>query len=278
MYLKLIRYSSETVMSTDEKVKKKRGRKPKSETGAKAYDSKVSADASMSATVNLPQIINIKKQAGSAKDATEDECNFEESFCEYDPNMLVPHAYNREDKFSATPSHFEISDKADAVQKKTEKKNAWPTKTNKYCMWCCHPFTNTPIGIPIKFTKNTFFCTGNFCSFECAVAQNYECTDLNVNVWERFNLLNLMAIKNGAANPVLCAKPKSCLQIFGGNEDIDSFRKNNTNIVYYTHSYPMVSALDQVEELGDCFSTANTESFTIQKDQKSKQTTIQQFY
>tara|TARA_B100000405_G_scaffold291080_1_gene241581 strand:- start:625 stop:1419 length:795 start_codon:yes stop_codon:yes gene_type:complete len=264
-------------MPSDEKiVKKKRGRKPKSEVEAanKLSDASMSADVNL----NLPQIINIKKQMASSNDKAEDECNFEESFCEYDPNMLVPHAYNKEDKFLATPSHFEISDKVDSAKKKTEQQNAWPTKTNKYCMWCCHPFTNTPIGIPIKFTKNTFYCTGNFCSFECAVAHNYECTDLNVNVWERFNLLNLMAIKNGAPNPVVCAKPKACLEIFGGNEDIETFRKNNTNIVYYTHAYPMISALDQVEELGDSFSTSNTESFTIQKDHRSKQTTIQQFY
>ena len=276
MYLKLKYAVNKYNMPTEEKVKKKRGRKPKSET-VNTESNTSSTDKSVSVTI--PQIINIKKTATElSDDSSKNEGNFEESFCEYDPNMLVPHAYNREDKFTATPSQFESAEEASTVNQQTEDRNTWPTKTNKYCMWCCHPFTNNPIGIPIKFSQNVFYCTGNFCSFDCAVAHNYECTDLNINVWERFNLINLMAMKHNLPTPVPCAKPKACLTIFGGNEDIDEFRKNNTNAVYYTHSYPMVAAQDQVEELGDCFSTSNTESFTIQTDQKNKQTTIQQFY
>lgn len=258
-----------------EPVKKKRGRRPKAEIDPDhtKSDAPIIEDA-------IPQIINIVKPLHNGNDDSDknkNESNFEDSFCEYDPTILVPDAYKREDKFAMIPSAFSKPENSCSFTLKHDNNKAWPSKTDNYCMWCCHPFANKPVGIPIKFSKNIFFCTGNFCSFECAVAHNYECNDLNVNTWERFNLLNLMAIKHEVPYPVKCAKPKARLRIFGGSEDIQTFRENNTNLLYYTHSYPMVSATEQVEELGDSFNS-NTEAFTIQKDAKNKQTTIQQFY
>lgn len=275
--------------------KKKRGRKPKNapiEVAIKAGnsddgDANASASAEntntntntntndaaiLHADTEIPQIIHISKTIKTIDDTE----NYEESFCNYNPSVEIPGAYNKQDNFLSIPSDI-MNDNVSANNCMTVTNNEWPQQTDVYCFWCCHPFNTTPVGIPVKFTKNTFYCIGNFCSFECAASHNYEITDINTNVWERFNLLNLMASKQDIAIPLKCAKPKSSLKIFGGDMDIDKFRDNSKKLLYFKHTYPMIPLCEQIEELCDSFNTNNTELFTIKKDLKTKQTTIKEF-
>ena len=254
--------------------KKKRGRKPKvlDQSITDAINSKTTDTDFPIEEPEIPQIINLSKIIENNEDSY-----FEENFCEYKPDIMTPNAYKKEDNFLSIPFHVnnEIIDNDSVL---TADHHEWPTQTDVYCLWCCHPFTNTPIGIPVKISKKRFYCIGIFCSFECAASHNYECTDINTNVWERFNLLNLMALKNNINLPIRCAKPKSCLKIFGGNLDITDFRKFSKNVIYFKNTFPMVPLCEQIEELCDSFNTNNNELFTIRKDTKNKQTSINEFY
>lgn len=258
--------------------KKKRGRKPKNvEKPNNETTSELDKDTKTVDENNnsIPQIIHIKK---TQYDEQPEQLTHEQTFCEYDPNMRVPNAYVQEDNFSTVPLNISTNDNFSESERKTITNKSWPTQTDVYCYWCCHSFTNSPVGIPLKYINDVFYCTGNYCSFECAIAHNYMITDLNINIWERFNLLNLMAIKSGIQQPIKCAKPRETLQVFGGNLDIETYRKNNNNVIYFSHSYPMISVSEQIEELCDTFNTTHNELFTIKKDTKNKQTTIQEFY
>lgn len=257
-----------------EKEKKKRGRKPKNVEKIEEAEKETVTKSTNDINDTIPQIIHIKK---SQTDELE-HLTHEQTFCEYDPNMLVPNAYMQEDNFSTMPLNISTTDNMTDSDRKTMDNVPWPTQTDTYCHWCCHSFTNSPVGIPLKYVNSVFYCTGNYCSFECAVAHNYTITDLNINIWERFNLLNLMAIKSGIQESIKCAKPRETLKVFGGDLDIETYRKNNNNVIYFTNSYPMISVSEQIEELCDTFNTAHNELFTIKKDTKNKQTTIQEFY
>lgn len=272
--------------------KKKRGRKPKNaplEVAIKAGCGSGDDDASTENTnantndapiilhtdTDIPQIIHMSKTIKMIK-TLDDTKSYEESFCNYNPSVEIPGAYNKQDNFLSIPSDI-MNHNVSANNCMTVTNNEWSQQTDIYCFWCCHPFNTTPVGIPVKFTNKTFYCIGNFCSFECAASYNYEITDINTNVWERFNLLNLMASKQDIAIPLKCAKPKSCLKIFGGDMDIDKFRDNSKKLLYFKHTYPMIPLCEQIEEMCDSFNTNNTELFTIKKDLKTKQTTIKEF-
>lgn len=254
--------------------KKKRGRKPKNVEKSIETEKENATNVTNDTYDRIPQIIHIKKTQGDQLE----HLTHEQTFCEYDPNMVVPNAYVEEDNFSTLPLNISTSDSISDSERKTMDNTPWPTQTDTYCHWCCHSFTNSPVGIPLKYVNNVFYCTGNYCSFECAIAHNYTITDLNINIWERFNLLNLMAIKSGIHESLKCGKPRETLKIFGGDLDIETYRKNNNNMIYFMNSYPMISVSEQIEELCDTFTTTHNELFTIKKDSKNKQTTIQEFY
>ena len=262
----------------EQPVKKKRGRKPKSVllTENQANSANLHLKLAENKTV-VPEIVCIQK---SKKDDSLQH-NYEKSFCEYDPNMIVPNAYNKEDNFTTTP--FNISnnkvDTCDITNMcENNTNNEWKMQTDTVCHWCCHNFNNVPIGIPVKYTNKKFHCIGNFCSFSCACAYNYTINDTNTNTWERFSLLQLLSTKYGLTEPIKCAKPRETLQMFGGELTIDQFRKNDDNIIFFKNNYPMISVSEQVEELCNSFNTANTELFTIKKDNRNVQTSIKSFY
>ena len=263
----------------DTPLPKKRGRKPKNaklETIINNVDEKKkSSNNGEDLTImntDIPQIIHISK---SDKNMLKND-SFEEIFCNYNPSVEVPGAYNKQDNFLSIPSQI-AKDKIAVHNCLTINDKVWPQQTEVCCFWCCHSFTTTPIGIPIKFTNDSFYCTGNFCSFECAASQNYEITDLNINVWERFNLLNLLASKQNIPIPIKCAKPKTSLKIFGGKLEIEEFRDNTKRLLYFKNIYPMIPLCEQIEELCNSLNTNNTEPFTIKKNIQTKQTTINEF-
>lgn len=254
--------------------KKKRGRKPKADKALTCDEETHVTSSDTPPNIDLPQIINIKKTESSIS-----VDSYEKAFCEYNPNIEVPDAYKKDDYFSTSPFNVSSQSELHSGQSNTMQTiddNKWPMQTDVYCFWCAHPFTCSPVGIPVKHSKDKFYCVGNFCSFSCAASYNYELNDSNTNIWERFNLLNLMAMKCEAEYPVKCAKPRTMLKIFGGKLDIDTYRKENSKTVYLVHSYPMIAISDQIEELSETFTTSNTETFTIKRETKTKQPTIQQ--
>lgn len=130
--------------------------------------------------------------------------------------------------------------------------NNWPKKTNLSCMWCVHPFETTPIGIPKSYNNNVFRCSGCFCSFNCAASFIFD--RKNYNMWEEYNLLNLLAKKIFNKNiKIKLAPDRYTLNIFGGVLSINDFRKNfnEINTSYVIHEYPLISINSQIEKTTD---------------------------
>lgn len=128
----------------------------------------------------------------------------------------------------------------------------WCDKTNYWCYWDCHPFENKPFGIPIKYNNGKFHVYGCFCSMECAVAYNFYANENMDNVWENFNLLNMMSNMMSyklSLNPAISRK---CLNVFGGPLTIEQFReKSINNNKFNILTYPMVSIVEHVEEINE---------------------------
>jgi hypothetical protein len=128
--------------------------------------------------------------------------------------------------------------------------NEWCNETSYWCFWDCHHFKNTPFGIPIKYKNEKFQVFGCFCSLECATAYNFYGRDTIDNVWENFNLINMLSNKLGYKKCVTPAISRKCLYSFGGPLSIEQFReKNNLGHQCNIRTYPMVSIVQHVEEI-----------------------------
>ena len=121
--------------------------------------------------------------------------------------------------------------------------------TNYCCWWCCHTFSNNPIGIPINYVDNKFNVYGNFCSFNCALTYNFY-TD-SVNKWDRSSLLHLLYKKfyGLKESNIAYAPEREFLKIFGGHMNIDEFRNAKLQDSAYKVTYPPItSIIAQLEE------------------------------
>ena len=101
------------------------------------------------------------------------------------------------------------------------------------CMWDSYPFTNEPVGIPVKKKNNVLYMFGNFCSPENAAAYNFSMND--ENVWERYSLLNEIY---GDGKPINIANSKLLLKKYGGIYDIDEYRSMNIDKKYIINFSP----------------------------------------
>lgn len=114
---------------------------------------------------------------------------------------------------------------------------------NIHCWWCCHKFDHIPIGLPDNFKEELYQTYGYFCSFNCAKAYNLEHSD---NKTEEKNCL-LLALKKKLTNDdsfIKPANPRQSLNIFGGHQTIDIFRKDfkildKNAILIYPPSKPL---------------------------------------
>lgn len=132
------------------------------------------------------------------------------------------------------------------------KNNEWPSNTSIHCYWCCSKFDNAPFGIPINFAKENFEVYGCFCSLECAAAYNFKNNHNIDEMWERYNLINLLSRRLGYKKQVKPAPDKLSLKIFGGFMDIDQFRSyTNLNRFINVNFPPMTSITQQLEEINE---------------------------
>ncbi len=127
----------------------------------------------------------------------------------------------------------------------------WPLSSDKLCWWCCHRFPNIPAFLPVSVdidVKNgtgTLIFTGNFCSWNCV--KRYAWTlDKNNKMPDGCHYIGLLAyITVSKGNPCdgqemhelgLCdcllsykgvslPPNRECLESFGGNVSIDTYRQ-----------------------------------------------------
>tara|TARA_B110000483_G_scaffold240021_1_gene319728 strand:+ start:661 stop:1551 length:891 start_codon:yes stop_codon:yes gene_type:complete len=235
---------------------KKRGRKPKKllETKEESTNAKT--------TESTPVILqlNVSEKSDDVPDSSTD-INYDRKFCDYDPTVRVPNAYNENNTFESQPFELlEPKEKENSIDMKNarlmlyENETLFPTKSEHACYWCCHKFDSKCLGLPVKYKSNVFYVVGNFCSMECICAHNFDTNNNVNNMWEVYNLLNFMARKMNYTEVVYPAPPRKCLTIFGGYLSVEEFRiycKSNKIVNY--NNVPLVAVVDQVEEINNFY-------------------------
>jgi hypothetical protein len=104
----------------------------------------------------------------------------------------------------------------------------------------------------VNFKNDKFEVYGCFCSLECATAYNFKKTDSIDEMWERYNLINLMCRKLNLGSYVKPAPDVLALKMFGGHMDIEKFRDHfKTNKVININFPPMTSITQQLEEINE---------------------------
>lgn len=137
----------------------------------------------------------------------------------------------------------------------------------KVCWYCCHSFDGKPLQIPHKYDekKDEYITEGHFCSWECMKSWNlYDKNDSFKNI--RFTLISLMyqRITNNHTDNINFAPVKTCLKLFGGNMDINEFRKNNITVNEYTCPIiPLPKTNDSTSSLKIKKKTQKKEEFTL---------------
>jgi hypothetical protein len=117
------------------------------------------------------------------------------------------------------------------------------------CLWCKYGFSTPPIELPEDYYNNIFYCTGNFCSWNCAKTYNIDLND--TSTWKRESLLNLMYYKTyGEFREIIPAPSWLMLEDFGGILKIDEFRELFTfnNKDYLVLHPPLITRQLQIEE------------------------------
>lgn len=239
--------------------KKKRGRKPKSDKNSKLNEIQPEN-----------QYILHLNTSNSKKQTEISNINYEKDFCKYNPLIEVPNAFDNSDTFISQPFEFQYQSLHES-KKKVLTEITSNEHTNVACLWCCHGFDTPFIGLPVRYKDNAFEVYGAFCSFECMCAYNFYSNELNLNTWEVYNLINLMANKMNYAHIVQCAPPRKHLKFFGGSLSIDEFRnfKKSSKIIN-VNIFPLVSIVDQIEEINDYNHKNQSEFFNFDKERLQK--------
>jgi hypothetical protein len=240
------------ITNQEEPSKTKRGRKPKVVYNSVDIVSNVH-NASDVEDENVIVKLNIK-------DETLVEMKYEDDEIPYAYNHDY---YNKISMYDEIPfkkvSHIQDDQKGtlkvvDLLKdfEEKNKNNEWPSNTTIHCYWDCCKFDNPPFGIPINFDNDNFDVYGCFCSLECATAYNFKMNHNIDEMWERYNLINLLSRRIGYKVQVKPAPDRLSLKHFGGFMDIDQFRMyTNTNRFVNVNFPPMTSITQQLEEINE---------------------------
>jgi len=134
------------------------------------------------------------------------------------------------------------------------------------CLWCKNTFDTPTVELPEDYYNNIFYCTGNFCSWNCAKSHNIDLNDSFT--WKRESLLNLMYYKTyGEFKDINPAPSWLLLEEYCGILNIDEFRKLFTfnNKDYIVLHPPMITRQLQIEESYKKYSSNKTD--TIQDNE-----------
>jgi hypothetical protein len=122
------------------------------------------------------------------------------------------------------------------------------TKNTK-CWWCRHHFMTPAIQLPEDYYNDTFYCIGNFCSFNCMKSYNLDMNDSLV--YKRESLMNLLYFMTYSNYKDINPAPSwMALEEYGGTLSIEDFRKNSivNSKEYLVLHPPLISRQMQIEE------------------------------
>jgi hypothetical protein len=225
--------------------KKKRGRKPKSVYNVNETPNNVQTSLSDDENVIVRLHVN-------DNDSDDDDLSDNQPCAYNNDEYSNIHGYEASENDTETPAqHLKIVDVLKDFEQKN-KNNEWPSNTSIACYWCCHKFNNAPYGIPVSYNNGRFDVFGCFCSLECAAAYNFKVNNSIDEVWERYNLINLLSRHLGHGRLIKPAPDKMTLKMFGGFMDIDAFRGySHSNKVININFPPMTSLTQQIEEINE---------------------------
>jgi hypothetical protein len=118
-------------------------------------------------------------------------------------------------------------------------------KNKSCCYWCCHSIDNSIFGMPYNYDtiNDTFYILGSFCSLNCANAYNFSVNSGSDKVWEVNSWIQMLARRYGFKNVIRPAPSRYLLEMFGGNLNIEDFRKSHLDETktYVLNIPPMIS-------------------------------------
>lgn len=114
----------------------------------------------------------------------------------------------------------------------------------QWCWHCCHELgdKDVPVSIPQRMVGDKFETFGYFCSLSCAKAYILEHPTFD----SRRQLLYLNKVATeiyGVRPPIVQAPPRLCLKRFGGDLDIEEFRRAGGGRVVHTCEVPPFSRI-----------------------------------
>jgi hypothetical protein len=230
------------------KVLKKRGRKPKNKTLEiqQIKDEPINSEKEVIITYLPININDMENHINSEKEISDNDIFIKSE--SYFTNQ------NTEEKIKQKMELINLS-------VESETKSVGPININKIniynvnitektkCWWCKHSFITPNLGLPEYYNDGTFYCSGNFCSWECMKSHNI---DLNDGKWSyRESLINLMYYSTyGTFKKINYAPSWLILEDFGGHLSINKFRENFEPITteYLILHPPLISRQMQIEE------------------------------
>jgi len=234
------------------KVLKKRGRKPKNKTTEIIILKEEPLDSEKEVIITyLP--ININDLDIQTENDEKDNDIFIKSESYFSEVNNQNGKCNVESKIPLCQlsSSSESEYKSTSVNNNFNKINVYNIEFNENtkCWWCKHKFITPRLSLPEQYYNDTFFCIGNYCSWECMKAYNIDTNDNYI--WKRESLINLMHyLTYGIFKEIKPACSWLILKDFGGNLSILEFRKNFELVGsdFLVLHPPLVSRQMQIEE------------------------------
>lgn len=136
---------------------------------------------------------------------------------------------------------------------------------NSDCFWCSCGFSNPPCYIPEKKIAKQIYVYGCFCSPECASAYLFNQNIDSSTKWDRYSLLNsmYMSIYNYKKNIKMAPDPHYLLDKFYGNLTIEEYRKTfSQNKLLMLIDKPLTLVTPEIYEDNNEFSNKITDNKT----------------
>ncbi len=289
-------FSTDTNLSDDKPVAKKRGRKPK---GGKIIQQIVSLNNAKESKPNI--ILHLKC---SIKDLCLNTSNssdiqgfdfqnstqlaFDEIITETIPDVISIN----QTKNSHNDNDYDDYDD-DKSQKDNDIRDVWKKlkvlehnlhinnicDKKSACFWCTYDFDNPPVYIPKHFMKDSYHVYGCFCSPECATAYLMEENIDSSAKFERYHLINHIYSKiyDYKKNIKPAPNPYYMLDKYYGNLSIQEYRSLLRNErLFLVVDKPLTRILPELHEDNDDFIINNkiipSNTYQIKKKLQKKQT------
>lgn len=114
------------------------------------------------------------------------------------------------------------------------------------CWYDCHTFENEPVYLPFLKRKESLYCKGIFCSFNCAKSYAKE-QKIDTSL-----LTQYYKFLTGGKGVIYCSPKRETLEIFGGVLSIEMYRESfnhpDYNILFKINysEYPIIHSVPQV--------------------------------